>query len=160
MSPPASIQYFYTNATSNISPQKKNQGGLPTCKHRRCAFNQKHIHPPTGGNFIRLHLLRRLRRDKQVERKRNVFTSDQRERLHKQGFSFFVKMWRKGYAFWVKLCFAQWREDLRRRSPFFLLSKMLLWDCLHFIQAIPHFCKKNGGEGGIRTPDRVSPMTV
>ena len=24
---------------------------------------------------------------------------------------------------------------------------MLLWDCLHFIQAIPHFCKKNGGEG-------------
>ena len=28
---------------------------------------------------------------------------------------------------------------------------MLLWDCLHFIQAIPHFCKKNGGERGIRT---------
>jgi len=29
----------------------KNQGGLPPCKHRRCAFNQKHIHPPAGGNF-------------------------------------------------------------------------------------------------------------
>ncbi|MBR2719825.1 MAG: hypothetical protein IKB74_00685, partial [Lentisphaeria bacterium] len=25
---------------------------------------------------------------------------------------------------------------------FFCCSKMLLWDCLHFIQAIPHFCKK------------------
>ena len=25
---------------------------------------------------------------------------------------------------------------------FFCHSKMLLWDCLHFIQAIPHFCKK------------------
>ena len=33
----------------------------------------------------------------------------------------------------------------------FFLAKMLLWDCLHFIQAIPHFCKKNGGERGIRT---------
>ena len=31
---------------------------------------------------------------------------------------------------------------------FFCCSKMLLWDCLHFIQAIPHFCKKNGGQNG------------
>ena len=57
---------------------------------------------------------------------------------------------------------AQWREDLRLRSPFFLLSKMLLWDCLHFIQAIPHFCKKNGGGRGIRTlgelPHTTFPM--
>ena len=30
--------------------------------------------------------------------------------------------------------------------PFFLLSKMLLGDCLHFIQAIPHFCKKKIAE--------------
>ena len=29
----------------------RNYPGLPPCKHRRCAFNQKHIHPPTGGNF-------------------------------------------------------------------------------------------------------------
>lgn len=40
---------------------------------------------------------------------------------------------------------------------FFELSKMLLWDCLHFIQAIPaFFAKKNGGRGGIRTHGAVA----
>ena len=56
----------------------------PPCKHRRCAFKTGTPSllpacPPQpwrrrkGENFIRLHLLRRLRRDKQVERKRNDF---------------------------------------------------------------------------------------
>ena len=80
--------------------KRKNQGGLPPCKHRRCAFNQKHIHLLTGGNFTGsaswpLH-------------KRNEM-----ERLHKQGFSFFVKMWRKNFVFWVKsFC---WHKSVKRR---------------------------------------------
>jgi hypothetical protein len=30
-------------------------------------------------------------------------------------------------------------------ATFAIFSKMLLWDCPHFIPAILHFCKKNGG---------------
>ena len=40
---------------------------------------------------------------------------------------------------------------------FFCHSKMLLWDCLHFIQAIPHFLQKNGGKRGIRTLGSLRP---
>ena len=31
--------------------KEKFKAAKPPFKHRRCAFNQKHIHPPTGGNF-------------------------------------------------------------------------------------------------------------
>ena len=37
---------------------------LDIFKHRQVRCKKKHIHPPSGGNFIRLHLLCRLRRDK------------------------------------------------------------------------------------------------
>jgi len=53
------------------------------------------------------------------------------------------------------------RTVKRRLTSSFAIffAKMLLWDCLHFIQAIPHFCKKNGGERGIQTLD-YSPCEI
>ena len=91
--PPASIQYFYTNATSNISPQKK--------KSRR----QRRRLSTAGALLIRNTSTRRqaatssgfivLRRGKQVERKLNVFTSDHRERLHPPSL---CELWRDKQA--------------------------------------------------------------
>ena len=104
--------------------------------------------PPCKRSVVKNYtiLARDSEKTSQVERKRNVFTSDQRERLHKQGFSFFVKMWRKGYAFWVKLCFAQWREDLRLRSPFFLPFKNAFPGLPSFHSGYPAFLQKKMAE--------------
>ena len=123
--PPASIQYFYTNATSNISPQKK--------KSRR----QRRRLSTAGALLIRNTSTRRqaatssvfivLRRGKQVERKLNVFTSDHRERLHPPSL---CELWRDKQArlLWslVKMSRLHFITPWQGRKPSVLSEELLL----------------------------------
>ena len=66
-------------------------------KHRQVRCKKQHILPPQAATS-------------QVERKRNVFTSEWNERLHKQGFRSLVKMWRKPSVLSEELLLTQKRE--------------------------------------------------
>ena len=102
-------------------------------KHRQVHCKKKHILPPQAATS-------------QVERKRNVFTSAPRERLHKQGVT--VIQWRAACAAWR--CEVEpdgsVKWSLASSFAIFLLFKNALMGLPSFHSGYPAFLQKKMAE--------------
>ena len=137
-----------------ICKDKSHWKQLDIFKHRQARCKKEHILPPTGGNFIRLHLLCRLRRDKQVQ-----WSGSGMKRLHKRNEMACrgVMKWRRERFHPPSLC-ELWRDKQARLPEFGEDVKKTFgfeWSCASRSEVKPcgfviFFARNSGKKNGVQ----------